>query len=213
MTLILRVCQLSLSLELNSVTVPCRTTRTDDHWRMLAYHKALSAHRRQPKKIVTNRRPWLFHGLESVWQTRSKRFCVQTDSTWKLNHNTRRPYTPSFLGCLDVGVTQASKWLAQGYRLLTDLRTKAPILQQQRVGVDHYYGFSAKLRLVVGKHGKNTWKAIQYADSVMDAADLFFSEAKEAPPTIGHPSIGSLPIRATMPPPTGFLSLVPQPSR
>ncbi|PYI05610.1 hypothetical protein BO78DRAFT_147076 [Aspergillus sclerotiicarbonarius CBS 121057] len=104
--------------------------RTDDHWHILAYRKAISATRTQPQKIVTKSQALAIAGIGERLADRVEEI-VCTNRLCLENANTIREdrIPQEFLGVYGVGVTQASKWLAQRYRLLEDLRSKAPLTQ------------------------------------------------------------------------------------
>ncbi|PWY81956.1 putative DNA polymerase POL4 [Aspergillus heteromorphus CBS 117.55] len=145
-------------------------TRTDDHWRTIAYRKAISALRRQSKKIVTKSQALAIPGIgtrladkieEIVFTNRLRR--LENASATSEDH-----ILQLFLGVYGAGITQASRWLAQGYRSLEDLKTKAPLSQQQRVGVERYYDFSQRIpRREVEEHGAIVRRAVQKSDPEM----------------------------------------------
>jgi len=43
-----------------------------------------------------------------------------------------------FLGIYDVGLSQASQWVQQGFRTLEDLKAKANLTPKQLMGIEHY---------------------------------------------------------------------------
>ncbi|KAE8349313.1 hypothetical protein BDV28DRAFT_141497 [Aspergillus coremiiformis] len=145
-------------------------TRTDDHWRILAYRKGISALWRQPKKIVTRAQaiaitgigPRLADKIEEIVCTNRLRRLGSTNSTRE------DIILQEFLGVYGAGISQASRWLAQGYRSLEDLKTKASLTRQQQIGVDRYHDFSQRIpREEVETHGEIVTKAVQNADSGM----------------------------------------------
>lgn len=145
-------------------------TRTSDHWRVIAYRKAISALRRQPKKIASRTQAFSIPGIgqrladkieEIVWTNRLRRLenanCTPEDRILQ-----------EFLGVYGVGVSQASKWVAQGYKTLEDLRTKAPLTKNQKIGVERYHDFSQRIpRQEVAAHGEIVRKAVQKVDPGM----------------------------------------------
>ncbi|EAW22824.1 DNA-directed DNA polymerase IV [Aspergillus fischeri NRRL 181] len=73
-----------------------------------------------------------------------------------------------FLGVYGAGISQASRWIAQGYRSLDDLKTKASLTKSQRIGVEHYHDFAQRIpRREVEAHGEIVRKAVQKADPGM----------------------------------------------
>ncbi|KAE8372152.1 hypothetical protein BDV26DRAFT_274724 [Aspergillus bertholletiae] len=144
--------------------------RTDDHWRTLAYRKAISALRRQSQKIVTRSQaiaisgvgPRLADKIEEIVCTNRLRRLENTNLTHE------DIILQEFLGVYGAGISHASKWLAQGYRSLEDLRTKASLTPQQQIGVDHYHDFSQRIpRKEVETHGEIVRRAVQKADPGM----------------------------------------------
>ncbi|KAE8394303.1 hypothetical protein BDV23DRAFT_169637 [Aspergillus alliaceus] len=144
--------------------------RTDDHWRTLAYRKAISALRRQPKKVLTRSQAIAIPGIGPRLADKIEEI-VCTDRLRRLeNTNTTREdiILQEFLGVYGAGILQASRWLAQGYKSIADLRTKASLTPQQRIGVDHYRDFSQRIpRKEVETHGEIVKRAVQKADPGM----------------------------------------------
>ncbi|PYH88687.1 putative DNA polymerase POL4 [Aspergillus ellipticus CBS 707.79] len=145
-------------------------SRTDDHWRTIAYRKAISALRRQSKKIATRSQALAIPGIGQRLADKIEEI-VFTNRLRRLENANATPedhILQLFLGVYGAGITQASRWLAQGYKSLEDLRAKAPLSQQQRVGVDHYYDFSQRIpRREVEAHGTIVRTAVQKADPEM----------------------------------------------
>ncbi|KAE8325149.1 hypothetical protein BDV39DRAFT_194623 [Aspergillus sergii] len=144
--------------------------RTDDHWRTLAYRKAISALRRQPKKILTKSQALAIPGVGPRLADKIEEI-VCTNRLRRLeNTNLTREdiILQEFLGVYGAGISQASRWLTQGYRSIEDLRTKASLTPQQQIGVDHYHDFSQRIpRKEVETHGKIVKRVVQKADPGM----------------------------------------------
>lgn len=142
-------------------------TRTADNWRVLAYRKAINALRRQSKKIVTRRQALSIPGIgtrladkieEIVLTNRLRRL----DNT---NGTAEDLIIQEFLAVYGAGLSQASKWVAQGYRSLTDLREKASLTKNQRIGVERYHDFAQRIpRKEVEAHGEIVRRAVQQVD-------------------------------------------------
>jgi DNA polymerase IV len=145
-------------------------TRTDDQWRMLAYRKGISALRRQPKKIVTRAQAIAIPGIGPRLADKIEEIVV-TNRLRRLENANTTPedlILQEFLGIYGAGIVQASRWLAQGYRSLEDLKTKASLSPQQRIGIDRYYDFSQRIpREEVETHGEIVRKAVQKVDQGM----------------------------------------------
>lgn len=145
-------------------------TRTSDTWRVLAYRKAISALRRQRKKIVTKAQALAIQGIGQRLADKIEEI-VFTNRLRRLEYAN---YTPEdhivqeFLGVYGAGISQASRWVAQGYRSLEDLKTKANLNKAQRIGVEHYDDFSQRIpRQEVSHHGEIVRRAVQKVDSEM----------------------------------------------
>lgn len=145
--------------------------RTADHWRVIAYRNAISALRRQPKRIVTRIQtrsipgigPRLADKIEEIVFTNRLRHLENTNST------SEDLILQEFLGVYGAGVSQASRWVAQGFRTLEDLRMKATLTKSQRIGVDHYQDFAQRVpRAEVKAHGDIVRQAVQKADPALE---------------------------------------------
>ncbi|KAL4782991.1 hypothetical protein BJX76DRAFT_331219 [Aspergillus varians] len=139
-------------------------TRTADQWRTLAYRKAISALRSQPKKVVSRAEaleipgigPRLADKIEEIVVTNRLR---RLDNT---NNTAEDCLLQTFLGVYGAGLSVASKWIAQGYKSLEDLQTKATLTQSQRVGLERYFDFSQRIpRNEVQAHGDFVRRVVQ----------------------------------------------------
>lgn len=94
-----------------------------------------------------------------------------TDHLRRLDHTkgtTEDRIIQKFLGIYGVGLVQASKWVAQGYRSLEDLREKASLTKNQRIGVERYHDFAKRIpRKEVEEHGAVVRRAVQAVDKDM----------------------------------------------
>ncbi|PYI25248.1 hypothetical protein BP00DRAFT_431443 [Aspergillus indologenus CBS 114.80] len=144
--------------------------RSGDQWRTLAYRKAISALRKQPKKIATRSQALSLPGIGTRLADKIEEI-VFTNRLRRLENANSTPedrILQEFLGVYGAGVSQASRWLAQGYRSLEDLKTRAPLTQNQRVGVDHYHDFAQRIpRNEVEVHGEIVRAAVRKADPEM----------------------------------------------
>ncbi|RAK78206.1 DNA-directed DNA polymerase IV [Aspergillus fijiensis CBS 313.89] len=144
--------------------------RSGDQWRTLAYRKAISALRKQPKKIATRSQALSLPGIGTRLADKIEEI-VFTNRLRRLENANSTPEDRillEFLGVYGAGVSQASRWLAQGYRSLEDLKAKAPLTQNQRVGVEHYHDFAQRIpRNEVEVHGEIVREAVRKADPEM----------------------------------------------
>ncbi|KAJ5098866.1 hypothetical protein N7532_005867 [Penicillium argentinense] len=147
-------------------------TKTADHWRDFAYRRAINALRNQAKKIMTRGEALAISGIGS-------RLADKIEEIVVTNHLRRLDYTNSspedrviqlFLGVYGAGLAQATQWVAQGYRSLDDLRDKATLKPNQRIGVERYHDFAQRIpRKEVEAHGAIVRRVVQAADKDMQA--------------------------------------------
>lgn len=146
--------------------------RTDNHWRVTAYRRAIAALRKQKQKIMTAKEafaiPFIGERLaakieEIVWTNRLRRL-----DNAKLEPNDE--VLQLFLGIYGVGLAQASKWIEQGFRTIEDLTTEAHLTKNQKVGIAHYEHFLARIpRSEMDKHAKFVREAIAKVDGAIEA--------------------------------------------
>ncbi|KAL4916263.1 hypothetical protein BDW62DRAFT_109133 [Aspergillus aurantiobrunneus] len=139
-------------------------TRTADHWRILAYRKAISALCNQSKRVVSRAEALEIPGIGSRLADKIEEIVVtnrlrRLDNT---NNTAEDRLLQTFLGVYGAGLAVASRWIAQGYKSLEDLRTKATLTQSQRVGLEHYFDFSQRIpRSEVQAHGDLVRRVVQ----------------------------------------------------
>lgn len=145
-------------------------TRTADHWRILAYRKAINALRRQKQKVVTREQAISISGVGPRLADKIEEI-VLTDRLRRLdnsNDTEEDKIIQEFLGIYGVGLPQATKWLAQGHKSLDDLRDKASLTKNQRIGLEHYNDFAQRIpREEVEAHGSIVRRAVQAVDEDM----------------------------------------------
>ncbi|KAJ5740662.1 hypothetical protein N7493_000534 [Penicillium malachiteum] len=144
--------------------------RMADHWRSYSYRRAINALRRQTEKIVTRKQAQSIRGIGERLADKIEEI-VLTDRLRQLDNTGSTPedrILQEFIGIYGVGLSQASKWLAQGFRSLEDLLTNAQLSPNQRIGVGHYDDFMQRIpRKEVETHGAIVRKAIHSIDPDM----------------------------------------------
>ncbi|KAL4752513.1 hypothetical protein BDW72DRAFT_202199 [Aspergillus terricola var. indicus] len=139
-------------------------TRTADHWRTLAYRKAISALRTQSKKVLSRSEAIQIPGIGERLADKIEEI-VLTNRLRRLDNTSNTVedrLLQTYLGVYGAGLTVASRWIAQGYRSLEDLRTKASLTQAQRIGLDRYFDFSQRIpRSEVQAHGNFVRRVVQ----------------------------------------------------
>lgn len=142
--------------------------RAKDHWRTTAYRKAIAQLRKLNKKIMTQEEasavPFIGERLaekieEIVWTNKLRRLenakLEPDDASLQL-----------FTEIYGVGTVRASQWVKQGFRTLDDLREKADLHRNEKIGIDHFEDFLKRIpRAEVEKHGQVVGEVIAQADS------------------------------------------------
>lgn len=145
-------------------------TRNADQWHILGYRKAIAALRRQSQKITTRTQALAIQGIGQRIAEKIEEI-VLTDHLRQLENTGQTDedrVIQQFLGIYGVGLRQASDWVAQGYRSLSDLRDRAPLTKNQQIGVDRYHDFALRIpRKEVEAHGAIVRQAVQTADKDM----------------------------------------------
>ncbi|KAI2638098.1 hypothetical protein GGS21DRAFT_509771 [Xylaria nigripes] len=130
----------------NADTIKLLEEMADEHslwnetWRVHSYRKAIATLRRQPKKITTAKEAGALSNIGSSLADHIEEI-VNTGHFQKLEQIRREPSRAAlktFYNIYGVGVATAMKWVEQGYRTLDDLRSKAKLSTNQKIGLEHY---------------------------------------------------------------------------
>ncbi|KAI9840016.1 MAG: hypothetical protein M1819_000208 [Sarea resinae] len=130
--------------------------RMNDKWRIYAYRKAIAVLRKETVNITTKEEAL---SLPSVGERLASKIeeIVLTNRLRRLDNvavDTEDSILQCFLNIYGVGLSQASKWVSQGFRTLTDLQEKADLSTSQKIGIAHYDDFLARIpRSEVEAHG------------------------------------------------------------
>ncbi|QGA15458.1 hypothetical protein EYB26_003116 [Talaromyces marneffei] len=145
--------------------------RTADTWRTMAYRKAIAALRKQKAKICTKAEALAIPGIGQRLADKIEEI-VSTDRLHRLENINWTPEDKAlqlFLGVYGAGFAQASKWVAKGYRSLEDLKNKAELTTNQKIGVERYNDFQQRIpRAEVAKHGESVREAVHAIDPDME---------------------------------------------
>ncbi|TKA77469.1 hypothetical protein B0A49_02352 [Cryomyces minteri] len=121
--------------------------QTAHTWRSVAYRKAIASLRKQPHKITTQeeaaRLPFVGKRLAAKIEE-----IVWTNSLRRLDNARLEPSDyalQTFLNIYGVGFSQASRWVSQGHKTLTDLSANAHLTDNQKIGIAHYADFLARI--------------------------------------------------------------------
>ena len=145
--------------------------RTQDHWRLTAYRRAIAALRKQSRKITTATEafaiPFIGKRLadkieEIVWTNRLRR----------LENTSSEPndgVLQLFMKIYGVGLKQATKWVDQGYRTIDDLLSKASLTKNQKIGINHLEDFQSRIpRIEMDRHNRYVRDSCSKLDPTID---------------------------------------------
>ncbi|KAI0505256.1 hypothetical protein F5B22DRAFT_628393 [Xylaria bambusicola] len=113
---------------------------SNDQWKVQSYQKCISTLRQQSKRIKTAKEARALTNIGSSLAEHIEEI-VTTGRFQKLEEIRREPTREAlklFSNVYGVGIPTAMKWVELGYRTVDDLRTKANLSTNQRIGVDHY---------------------------------------------------------------------------
>jgi DNA polymerase IV len=115
-------------------------TKMKDTWRSIAYRKVITTLRKQPNKITAAKEA---EKLPSIGKRLALKIeeIVNTSRLRRLESAKAEPadhILECFLKIYGVGLSQASKWIAQGHKTLEDLQAHVQLTENQQIGIDHY---------------------------------------------------------------------------
>ncbi|KAL8888043.1 MAG: hypothetical protein Q9215_004459 [Flavoplaca cf. flavocitrina] len=141
--------------------------RTNEHWRTIAYRKAIAALKKQTHKITTKEEAFTIPCIGSRLALKIQEI-VETGRLRRLdntNCDSADIALQLFLRIYGVGHNQASLWINKGYRTLNDLLTKATLTTNQKIGIDHIEDFATRIpRSEVEHHGRIVREATHKED-------------------------------------------------
>ncbi|KLU84060.1 hypothetical protein MAPG_03105 [Magnaporthiopsis poae ATCC 64411] len=122
--------------------------RTNDHWRTTAYRKAIGTLRRTTdRRIATESEAARLPGVGPRLASKIEEIAT-TDRLRRLENARAEPLDAVlqiFLGVYGAGLTQAHKWISQGFRTLDDLTSRARLTPAQRMGVERYADLNSRI--------------------------------------------------------------------
>jgi DNA polymerase IV len=141
--------------------------RVGDHWRTIAYRKAVAVLRKQSVKIITKedalRLPCVGERLaekieEIVWTNKLRRL-----------DNALIDPADQLMQIYGVGFSQASRWVTAGFKSLDDLRNNVKLTDNQKIGIAHFDDFRTRIpRAEVKEHGRIVSEALRNVDSAFE---------------------------------------------
>ena len=121
--------------------------RIQDHWRSIAYRKAIGALRKQNTRITTAKEAFAIPFIGKRLADKIEEI-VWTNKLRRLDNTTLEPndeVLQLFVKIYGVGFAQATKWINQGHRSLNDLLSKAQLTKNQKLGIEHFDDFQARI--------------------------------------------------------------------
>lgn len=120
---------------------------TNEIWKVRAYRRAISVLGNQAIKVTTFKQARSLPGIGDRLALKIEEI-AQTKGLRRLENAKLDPTDitfSKFMNIYGVGKTIATKWVAQGYKSLDDLLTKANLTPNQRVGIERYDDFLIKI--------------------------------------------------------------------
>ena len=146
--------------------------RIGDTWRTLAYRRCTTALSLETRLIATKEEAFQILNIGGRLARKIEEI-VTTNTLRRLENIGTDPndqLLQLFMGVYQAGYPSASKWIAQGYRTLEDLKTKADLTPNQRVGVEHYDDFLQRIpRAEVEEHAEIVRQALRDIDPELQA--------------------------------------------
>lgn len=143
-----------------------------DQWRAQSYKKALNVLKRQPNKITTKKEAVKLPGIGDSIGSKIQEI-VETNGLKLLNVtklDTSVKVTSLFEGIWGVGKATARKWYKEGLRTLDDVAKRATLTPNQKVGLEHYDDFQARIpRDEVTRHFMVVQQAAHEIDPEVEA--------------------------------------------
>lgn len=120
---------------------------TNDRWRVYSYQKAISALQRFPKEVTTWEEARSLPGIgdslaDKVWEI------IESGELRKLKefqNSEDCQVLNLFTKVWGAGSQTARIWYQLGYRTLNDLKNKANLTSQQKIGLEHYDDFLERM--------------------------------------------------------------------
>ncbi|KAM7219168.1 hypothetical protein V8F06_005465 [Rhypophila decipiens] len=122
-------------------------TRINDHWRTTAYRKAITTLKKQTTKITCESQAYALPNIGGRLAQKIEEI-VNTDRLKRLEYANDEPLDnvlELFLKIYDVGTSRANKWISQGFRTLDDLKERAALTTNQRVGIEHFDDLNTRI--------------------------------------------------------------------
>ncbi|KAF3905472.1 hypothetical protein ABW20_dc0106453 [Dactylellina cionopaga] len=147
-----------------------------DQWRTRSYRIAISSLKKEQSKYISTYDDAI--SLPGVGERLAKKIVeiATTDRLQRLEYAKLDPQDQIlkiFHGIYGVGLVQARKFVAAGYKTLEDVKKSAVLTEPQRIGVEHYEDFAQRIpREEVAEHGEIVAEAIKKNAGVEELHDV-----------------------------------------
>jgi DNA polymerase IV len=121
--------------------------RTQDQWRSRAYRRAIGVLKKQTRKIRFYEEAKAFDGIGHRLAEKIQEIVLK-DRLQRLEYAKMEPtdqILSIFLKIYGVGLSKAWEWIQAGYKTLDDLKAHAHLTDNQRIGIEHYQDFLARI--------------------------------------------------------------------
>nr|CAD7412418.1 unnamed protein product [Timema cristinae] len=111
-----------------------------DHWRTHGYEKAISAIRTYGKAITSFQEVHALPGVGAKMAAKVQEIidCGQLRKVQEICESEKTSVLEIFTKVWGAGPSTAESWYQQGFRTLDDLRKRAHLTQQQKIGLKHF---------------------------------------------------------------------------
>ncbi|XP_038046453.1 DNA polymerase lambda-like [Patiria miniata] len=121
---------------------------TKDHWRAQGYRKAITALKQYPKEVTSWEEANKIPGIGTRLADKISEI-LESGHLRKIDHvcgGEDMKALDIFNNIWGVGPTVAQEWVQLGYRTLDDVREKAKLNRQQKIGLKHYEDFLQRMQ-------------------------------------------------------------------
>lgn len=121
--------------------------QSKDHWRTMAYRKAIGALKKQDRRITTADEAYAIPFVGAIIAAKIEEI-VWTNRLRRLENTKVEPgeeILQNFLKIYSVGLAQARKWIDQGHQTIDDLFEKAQLTKGQQIGIAHLDDFQDRI--------------------------------------------------------------------
>lgn len=142
-------------------------TQAGDNFRSKAYRMAIATLRTETKKIRTAEEARALPHIGRIAEKIEE--IVNTNRLRQLEYaldDPRRQIQALFMKIYGVGQMQAQKWISQGFQTLEDLKNKAELNANQKIGLEHFDDLNTRIPrrevTALADHIKGRAKAIDH---------------------------------------------------